>query len=95
MDRLYVPDHNHIFRKLSHRSSGDFPRFPGLKYNDIIMKNTPKSDRKNQTNLNRSGPIPSYAVFREDFDWRDDISISLIPDGFMAEILFVKKNLKM
>ena len=78
MDRLYVPDHNHIFRKLSHRSSGDFPRFPGLKYDDLVMKNKPKSDRKITNKINGSGPIPSYAVFHEDFDWRDDISISLI-----------------
>ena len=47
MDRLYIPDHNHIFRKLSRMSSGDFPRLPGLKYDDIIRKNGPKSDTKN------------------------------------------------
>ena len=42
MDRIYIymyiPDHNHIFRKLSRMSSGDFPRLPGLKYDDIIRK---------------------------------------------------------
>ena len=48
MNRLYMPDHNHIFRKLSRMSSGDFPRLPGLKYDDIIRKNGPKSDRTNR-----------------------------------------------
>ena len=58
MNRLYIPDHNHIFRKLSRMSSGDFPRLPGLKYDDIIRNNGPKSDQKNRKILNGSGPPP-------------------------------------
>ena len=46
MDRLYIPDHNHIFRKLSRMSSGDFPRLPGLKYDDIIRKICRKVSKK-------------------------------------------------
>ena len=46
MDRLYIPDYNQIFRKLSRMSSGDFPRLPGLKYDDMMMKNGPKSNQK-------------------------------------------------
>ena len=42
----------------------------------------------------RCSSIGLYAEFRCDFDWRDDISISLIPEGFTAEILLgkIRKN---
>ena len=56
MDRLYTPDHNHIFRKLSRKSSGDFPRLPGLKYDDVIMKNGPRSDQTTSCFLLTSTP---------------------------------------
>ena len=82
MNRLYIPDHNHIFRKLSRMSSGDFPRLPGLKYDDIIRNNGPKSDQTNRKKLNGSGPIPSYAVFRGVARRGIDFSISLILELF-------------
>ena len=66
MDRLYVPDHNHIFRIFRYRSSGDFPRFPGLKYDDLIMKNGPKSDRlKSKENENNRDPPESIGDLNE------------------------------
>ena len=82
MNKLYVPDHNHIFRKCSRRSPDDFRRLPGLKYDDIIRNNGPKSDQKNRKFLNGSGPIPSYAVFRGVARRGIDFSISLILELF-------------
>ena len=46
MNNLYVPYYNHIFRKCSRTSPDDFRRLPGLKFDDLRVKNNDLLDQK-------------------------------------------------